>query len=153
MKYLKLFILSVTLLCTGFTFSSCNNKAATGDEQGTSSVEAVDEETSQASSSVAEAASESIGMEKGPKVIDFYATWCKPCKMMNPIVEAMKKKYGKQIAFEAVDIDQNQFMAMHYQVNAVPTFFFISRKGKAQRVEGSMSESDFDSKLAWTLIN
>lgn len=45
MKYLKLFVLSVTLLCTGFTFSSCNNKAATGDEQGTSSVEAVDEET------------------------------------------------------------------------------------------------------------
>ncbi|MBO4813680.1 MAG: thioredoxin family protein [Muribaculaceae bacterium] len=75
-------------------------------------------------------------------VIDFYATWCGPCKAMAPIVEKMKKKYPN-VVFKKVDIDQDQELAMQYQVDAVPTFVFKTDKGE-ERMVGACSEAEFE---------
>jgi thioredoxin 1 len=64
-----------------------------------------------------------------PVLIDFYATWCGPCKAMSPIVEALGKELQGQARVLKIDVDKNQALAAQYQIQAVPTFM-IFKKGK-----------------------
>lgn len=56
--------------------------------------------------------------------IDFYATWCKPCKIMTPIIEEIAKEY-KEIKFVKMDIDKNEELAIKYNIMSVPTMMII----------------------------
>ncbi len=64
-----------------------------------------------------------------PTLVDFWADWCGPCKMMHPIFESLDKKYPK-IKFARVNVDQNQGIAMKYNVQSIPTFIMF-RSGLA----------------------
>lgn len=64
-----------------------------------------------------------------PVLIDFYATWCGPCKAMSPIVEALGKELQGQARVLKIDVDKNQVLAAQYQIQAVPTFM-IFKKGQ-----------------------
>lgn len=54
-------------------------------------------------------------------VIDFMAEWCGPCKMQDPIIEEMKKKFEGKVEFKKIDIDKNGELADKYKIMAVPT--------------------------------
>ncbi len=56
--------------------------------------------------------------------IDFYATWCKPCKTMTPIIEEIAKEY-KEIKFVKIDIDKNEKLAIKYNIMSIPTMMII----------------------------
>lgn len=56
--------------------------------------------------------------------IDFYATWCKPCKIMTPIIEEIAKEY-KEIKFVKIDIDKNEELAIKYNIMSIPTMMII----------------------------
>lgn len=56
-----------------------------------------------------------------PIVIDFYATWCAPCKMMSPILQQVKGQLGEQVRIIKIDVDKNQEVAARYQIRSVPT--------------------------------
>ena len=64
-----------------------------------------------------------------PVLIDFYATWCAPCKAMSPIVEQIGKEMQGEARVLKIDIDKNQALAAQYQIQAVPTFL-IFKQGK-----------------------
>lgn len=64
-----------------------------------------------------------------PVLIDFYATWCGPCKAMSPIVEQIGKEMQGQARVLKIDVDKNQAVAVQYQIQAVPTFM-IFKKGE-----------------------
>ena len=64
-----------------------------------------------------------------PVLIDFYATWCGPCKAMSPIVEQIGKEMQGQARVIKIDVDKNQAVAAQYQIQAVPTFM-IFKKGE-----------------------
>ncbi|MBN2766391.1 MAG: thioredoxin [Paludibacteraceae bacterium] len=64
-----------------------------------------------------------------PVLIDFYATWCGPCKAMSPIVEQIGKEMQGQARVLKIDVDKNQAVASQYQIQAVPTFM-IFKKGQ-----------------------
>lgn len=64
-----------------------------------------------------------------PVLIDFYATWCGPCKAMSPIVEALGKELQGQARVLKINVDKNQALAAQYQIQAVPTFM-IFKKGQ-----------------------
>jgi len=75
-------------------------------------------------------------------LVDFFATWCGPCKMMHPILEQLKEKLGDSIRIIKLDVDKNGPMAMNYRVQAVPTLMLF-RKGEALwRQSGAMNLND-----------
>lgn len=54
-------------------------------------------------------------------LMDFFAEWCGPCKMQDPIMEELKKKFGDTVEFKKVDVDTDQELAIKYTIHAVPT--------------------------------
>lgn len=60
-----------------------------------------------------------------PVLVDFYADWCGPCKMMNPILKSLKKKMGDRINIIKVDAEKNPDAAIKYQVRGVPTLILF----------------------------
>ncbi|HUH35805.1 MAG TPA: thioredoxin [Moheibacter sp.] len=69
---------------------------------------------------------EIIQQEK-PVLVDFFATWCGPCKMQEPILEEVKQRLGDQISILKVDIDQNQQVASQYKIRSVPTLIIFKQ--------------------------
>ncbi len=72
--------------------------------------------------------SEIINSDK-PVLVDFFATWCGPCKTMSPILDDLKSKLGNTASVLKVDVDKNPHAAEKYQVRSVPTLILF-KKGK-----------------------
>lgn len=83
-----------------------------------------------------------------PCVIDFYATWCGPCKKLAPRIEKMEKKYGDKVLFEKIDVDKNPLLAKDYEIESIPTLIFMKPDGSYDRTVGVMSESELEAKIA-----
>lgn len=78
-------------------------------------------------------------------VLDFYATWCGPCKAMAPAMEKMEKKYGDRIEFRKIDVDQEPELAEKYQISAIPTLVVLSAEGNIlDRMSGAQTEGELD---------
>jgi thioredoxin 1 len=76
---------------------------------------------------------------KGLVLVDFWAEWCGPCKIMHPVFERMAKKY-RHIKFARVNVDQNQDIAMRFGVQAIPTFIMFKDGHQVDRMMGAVGE-------------
>lgn len=90
---------------------------------------------------------EATAAEADLQVIDFYATWCGPCKQLAPIIEKMEKKYAGKIAFSRVDVDAEPQLAEQYNITAMPTLVFVKGGEVIDVAVGLMSEAELDTKL------
>lgn len=75
---------------------------------------------------------------KAPVVVDFYATWCGPCKMISPILEELSQTYAGKVRFVKVDIDQAPDVASQYAVSGVPTLVVFKAGDEADRKVGAL---------------
>ena len=88
---------------------------------------------------------------KMPVVIDFFATWCGPCKAFAPVLERLAKEYEGKIKVLKVDVDKNEALARAATIRSVPTIFFIDRQGNIERYMGAMPYDILETK-ATTLL-
>ncbi|MEM6685481.1 MAG: thioredoxin domain-containing protein [Bacteroidota bacterium] len=73
-------------------------------------------------------------------VLDFYATWCGPCKRMNPILKELDKKYKDRVDFYKIDVDKSQ-VDDALGIAAMPTYLFIKNSSNLEQIEGAMSKT------------
>jgi len=64
-----------------------------------------------------------------PVLVDFFAEWCPPCKMLSPILERLEKEYEKKIIFAKVNVDEAPMIAQKFGINPIPTVILL-KKGK-----------------------
>ena len=82
-----------------------------------------------------------INSEK-PVLIDFFATWCGPCKMLGSILKEVKDNLGDRISIIKIDVDKNQQIASKYQVRGVPTMILYQQGKQLWRQSGVLTKDE-----------
>ena len=84
----------------------------------------------------------SIINSKSPVLVDFFAEWCGPCKMLAPILKQVKEELGDDIKIIKIDVDKNQSIASKYQVRGVPTMLLFQNGKQLWRQSGVLQKED-----------
>jgi len=79
-----------------------------------------------------------------PCVIDFYADWCRPCKMLAPLFESMAEKYGDKVNFYKINVDYCQNLCAAYNITGIPALFFYDKEGRLSKIMGIPSEEELE---------
>ncbi len=80
-----------------------------------------------------------LGDGSRPVLVDFHAEWCGPCKAMSPVVESLAAEMGDALTVAKVDVDQNQQLAVKYNVGSIPTLVMFVGKEQAATHVGAMN--------------
>ena len=78
-----------------------------------------------------------------PCIIDFYADWCGPCKMVAPILEELSTEYDGKVNVYKVDTEAEQELAGAFGIQSIPSILFIPKDGKPQMAQGAMPKEGF----------
>ena len=81
-----------------------------------------------------------------PVIVDFWAEWCAPCKMLTPILEELSKEMSSHVSFVKVNLDENQDLAMKYSVRSIPTLLLFS---KGELIDAKIGLSPKDDIVSW----
>lgn len=88
-----------------------------------------------------------IIQQSKPTLVDFFATWCGPCRMQAPIIEEVKKTLGDKVNIIKIDIDQNQPVAQRYNVQSIPTLIVFKGGEALWRAVGVQQANILEAKL------
>jgi thioredoxin len=83
-----------------------------------------------------------------PCMIDFYADWCGPCKMVAPVLEELQKEYGDKLVIYKVDTEQEQELAGMFGIQSIPSLLFVPVDGQPQMAMGALPKDTFEQAIA-----
>ncbi len=89
-----------------------------------------------------------IEEHKGLAVVDFWATWCGPCRMIAPILDQLASEYNGKAKVAKVDVDTNQQTAMRFNVRSIPSILFFKDGKHVDTVVGAVPKSHLERKFA-----
>ncbi len=87
-----------------------------------------------------------------PAIIDFYATWCGPCKATAPILDSLAEEYQGKIDVYKVDVDKEQEIASMFGIRSIPSLLFIPMEGEPKMQVGAMGRMDLENAIKNTLL-
>ena len=79
-----------------------------------------------------------------PALIDFYADWCGPCKMVAPILEELKEEYGEKLDIYKIDTEAEQELAGVFGIKSIPSLLFVPSDGQPQMAMGALPKDTFE---------
>ena len=131
--------------------AACNNKSENQDNN-----TAGGDETTRSEMPVAEPGDEgqtewikqTTIMTSKPMVIDFFATWCGPCKQLAPILDEIEKGHKGEVIFRRIDVDQEPELAQEFNVQSIPMLMFITPKGEYQTLVGLQEPQVIEAKIS-----
>ncbi len=84
----------------------------------------------------------------GPVLVDFWAPWCGPCKMISPMIDEIAEEKAGKLKVGKVNVDDNQDLAMKFGINAIPTLLLFRDGQVKEAIRGAPGKKDLEKKLA-----
>lgn len=86
-------------------------------------------------------------------LVDFWAPWCGPCKMVSPIIEQLSREYSGKVAFGKVNVDENQRIAASFGIQSIPTLMIFKGSKAVDVIIGAMPKAQIEMKLKQQLLS
>ena len=83
-----------------------------------------------------------------PCLIDFYADWCGPCKMVAPVLEKLQEEYGDRLKIYKIDTEQERELAGMFGIQSIPSLLFVPVEGQPQMAMGALPKATFEKAIS-----
>ena len=87
-----------------------------------------------------------------PALIDFYAEWCGPCKMLSPVLEEVSNEYAGKVDVYKINVDEEEDLASLFGIRSIPTLIFIEKNGTMHRSQGAMGKPQLKEAIEKVLL-
>ena len=87
-----------------------------------------------------------------PAIIEFYADWCRPCRLITPTLKEIAEKYDGELYIYKVNVDEEKKLARHFKISAVPTIMFVPMNGKPVTERGVIGMEGFEKYIKGVLL-
>ena len=91
--------------------------------------------------------SEVVEQAQNPVVVDFWATWCGPCRMISPIVDKMAEKYEGKVSVVKCNVDESTDIPVKFGIRNIPTLLFFKGGELVDRVVGAVSQAEIEKRI------